>query len=46
MGWLTKLAGDSQRYNTHPFSDGGSVQCAPVWQVFGSIALQASIFVP
>src|ERR1051326_1498053 len=25
----TKLAGDSQRYNAHPFSDGGSVQMRP-----------------
>src|ERR1051326_7911973 len=24
-----KLAGDSQRYNAHPFSDGGSVQMPP-----------------
>src|ERR1051326_449177 len=24
----TKLAGDSQRYNAHPFSDGGT-RCAP-----------------
>ena len=25
----TKLAGDSQRYNAHPFSDGGSVKMHP-----------------
>src|ERR1051326_8993215 len=25
----TELAGDSQRYNAHPFSDGGSVQMYP-----------------
>src|ERR1051326_876904 len=33
----TKLAGDSQRYNAHPFSDGGSVKRRPVVPRFSSL---------
>src|ERR1051326_1588016 len=36
----TELAGDSQRYNAHPFSDGGSVQMYPKSFDFARIILQ------